>query len=113
MAEQEFNFALTQADIDGLAAKLDKFSESLNEKEQAALVGVFAAASTSIEAEAQEGDVQGFAFLPVSQGIHVTEIGLGNTFRGALSKFTPGAISHLGGNPLAGDSVGVTGTIMF
>jgi len=113
MAEQEYNFALTQADIDGLAAKLDKFSESLNEKEQAALVGVFAAASTSIDAEAGDSDVQGFAFLPQTPAFHVDTIGVGNTFRGALSKFTPGGISQLGGNPLAGDSVGVNGTIMF
>lgn len=113
MAEQEFNFALTQADIDGLASKLDRFSESLNDKEQAALVGVFAAASASIESEAQAGDVQGFAFLPQTTAFQVNQVGLGNTFKGALSKFNPGGVSHLGGNPLAGDSVGVTGTIMF
>lgn len=116
MPEEEINYALTQDDINSLADKLDKFGEGLSDKEQAVLVGVFAAASAQIESEA-DSDVQGYAANPAfAQSFAVGEVSrlaVGDSFKSSLSRFTPGGVAGVGGNPLAGDSVGVTGTIMF
>jgi hypothetical protein len=106
------HYSMTGDEVEALAGKLDKFGEQLSEKERATLLSVLSMAGSSIEEKVGDAEVETFSTgFTLGTFPTVSQTSLGTGFRSAFSPFTATRVNPLGSD--VGDSVGITGTIMF
>ena len=106
------HYNLNGDEVEALAKKLDAFGEGLNDKERATLMSVLSMAGSSIEERVGDAEVDTFASgFTLGTFPAVSQVSLGNGFRSAFSPFAASRVVNPG--VALGDSVGVTGNIMF